>query len=103
MGELEARQLSSHGFAIAIDEAVPVIEEILEDPPEKQAWLGVQLGSIDSSSAAAGASVLWFDAMSVSYTRGAALVIRAPKSPAIAAKAKASSSRPAPTPARPST
>lgn len=34
------------GFAIAIDKALPIINEILTDPPEEQAWLGVQLGDI---------------------------------------------------------
>ena len=37
------------GFAIAIDEALPIVNEILTDPPEEQAWLGVQLGDIDSA------------------------------------------------------
>lgn len=50
---VQASSAENIGFAIAIDEAVPVIEEILEDPPEEQAWLGVSLGSIDSPSAAA--------------------------------------------------
>ena len=36
------------GFAIAIDEALPIVNEILTDPPEEQAWLGVQLGDIES-------------------------------------------------------
>lgn len=36
------------GFAIAIDEALPIVNEILTDPPEEQAWLGVQLGDITS-------------------------------------------------------
>lgn len=36
------------GFAIAIDKALPIINEILTDPPEQQAWLGVQLGDITS-------------------------------------------------------
>jgi len=36
------------GFAIAIDQAMPIINEILTDPPEEQAWLGVQLGNITS-------------------------------------------------------
>ena len=30
------------GFAIAIDDALPTIEEILNEPPERHAWLGVQ-------------------------------------------------------------
>jgi S1-C subfamily serine protease len=41
------------GFAIAIDEALPVIREILDEPPEDRAWLGVSIGSVDSSSDAA--------------------------------------------------
>lgn len=36
------------GFAIAIDGALPIVNEILTDPPEEQAWLGVQLGDITS-------------------------------------------------------
>lgn len=36
------------GFAIAIDEALPIVNEILIDPPEEQAWLGVQLGDVTS-------------------------------------------------------
>jgi serine protease Do len=34
------------GFAINIDSAVPVIEEILTKPPEQRAWLGVILGEL---------------------------------------------------------
>ena len=34
------------GFAIAIDRALPVIEEILDEPAARQAWLGVSLGSV---------------------------------------------------------
>jgi putative serine protease PepD len=49
----QASSAENIGFAIAIDEAVPVVEEILEDPPEERAWMGVSLGSIDSASAAA--------------------------------------------------
>ena len=41
------------GFAIAIDEALPVIQEILDEPPEDRAWLGVSIASVDSSSDAA--------------------------------------------------
>ncbi len=29
------------GFAISIDTALPIVEEIIENPPEKRAWLGV--------------------------------------------------------------
>jgi serine protease Do len=31
------------GFAIAIDDALPVVREILAEPPERRAWLGVQM------------------------------------------------------------
>jgi S1-C subfamily serine protease len=41
------------GFAIAIDEALPVIREILDEPPEDRAWLGVSIASVDSTSDAA--------------------------------------------------
>ncbi|MEA2452433.1 MAG: hypothetical protein QOG04_1143 [Actinomycetota bacterium] len=41
------------GFAIAIDEALPVIREILAEPPEDRAWLGVSIASVGSSSDAA--------------------------------------------------
>ena len=36
------------GFAIPIDEALPIINEILTEPPQRQAWLGVQLVNITS-------------------------------------------------------
>jgi S1-C subfamily serine protease len=49
---ITAASAENIGFAIAIDEALPLVEEILEDPPEKRAWLGVSLGSIESSAAA---------------------------------------------------
>ena len=39
------------GFAIAIDDAMPVIEEILNDPAQERAWMGISIqASIDSSS-----------------------------------------------------
>ncbi len=40
------------GFAIAIDQAIPVIEEILSKPPEQRAWLGVSIAQVDSDLAA---------------------------------------------------
>ena len=40
------------GFAIAIDEALPVIERISDAPPEAEAWLGISFSSVDSESAA---------------------------------------------------
>ena len=36
------------GFAINIDSALPIIEEILTTPPEERAWVGVILADIDS-------------------------------------------------------
>ncbi len=40
------------GFAIPIDAALPVIEEILREPPESRGWLGVQVGDLDGPVAA---------------------------------------------------
>ena len=40
------------GFAIAIDEALPVIEEIRREPVASRAWLGIAIGSVESDSAA---------------------------------------------------
>ncbi|MBA2313535.1 MAG: trypsin-like peptidase domain-containing protein [Actinobacteria bacterium] len=37
------------GFAIAIDSALPVIEEILAEPPEDKPWLGVYLQPVDDA------------------------------------------------------
>jgi S1-C subfamily serine protease len=39
-------------FAIAIDEALPVIDEIRKAPPASTAWLGIAFSSVDSESAA---------------------------------------------------
>jgi S1-C subfamily serine protease len=36
-----AGQAENIGFAIAIDQALPVVDEILEEPSSKRAWLGV--------------------------------------------------------------
>jgi S1-C subfamily serine protease len=54
------------GFAIAIDEALPVINRISDAPPATQAWLGIAYSSVDSESAAV---QLGLD----SSTRGAAV------------------------------
>jgi len=54
------------GFAIAIDEALPVIARISDAPPATQAWLGIAYSSVDSESAAV---QLGLD----SSTRGAAV------------------------------
>ena len=40
------------GFAIAIDSALPVIEEILSEPAEQRAWLGVLVADMDQAVAA---------------------------------------------------
>lgn len=37
------------GFAIPIDQALPVIQQLLSEPPERQAWLGVQTAVLDES------------------------------------------------------
>ena len=41
------------GFAIAIDEAMPVIDEIRNKPASKRAWLGVALAAVASAADAA--------------------------------------------------
>jgi S1-C subfamily serine protease len=63
------------GFAIAIDEALPVIDRISEAPPATQAWLGIAYSSVDSESAAV---QLGLD----SSTRGAAVTEVYPGGPA---------------------
>jgi serine protease Do len=45
------------GFAIAIDEAMPVIRQIIDEPHEKRAWLGVSLASIEGPGDAAAANI----------------------------------------------
>ncbi len=35
------------GFAIPVDAAIPVVEEILREPPEERAWMGVQIQSVE--------------------------------------------------------
>jgi S1-C subfamily serine protease len=47
-----AKGAENVGFAISIDEARPVIEEIRSKPADKRAWIGVTFDSIDSESAA---------------------------------------------------
>jgi S1-C subfamily serine protease len=48
---VQAGAAENIGFSIPIDEALPVIEEILSEPPEKRAWLGVTLGPVTPSAA----------------------------------------------------
>ena len=63
------------GFAIAIDEALPVIAQISDAPPTTEAWLGIAFSSVDSESAAV---QLGLD----SSTRGAAVTVVYPGGPA---------------------
>ena len=35
------------GFAIPIDEALPIVQQILSEPAEERAWLGVQTADLD--------------------------------------------------------
>lgn len=65
------------GFAIAIDDALPVIEEILTKPPEDRPWLGVIISSLDP----AGAEQLGLDR----DLEGAVITDLVPEGPAEAA------------------
>jgi S1-C subfamily serine protease len=49
----QASTAENIGFAIAIDEALPVIREIRSKPTERRAWLGVSVDSVNSEVAAA--------------------------------------------------
>jgi S1-C subfamily serine protease len=62
------------GFAIAIDGALPVIEEIRQTPPESRAWFGAAFGSVDTNDAAI---QLGLDAA----TRGAVVTVVYPGEP----------------------
>jgi S1-C subfamily serine protease len=53
----QASSAENVGFAIAIDEALPVIDEILSEPAEERAWLGVQVLGIESDLDAAQAEL----------------------------------------------
>ncbi len=41
------------GFSIAIDEALPIVNQLATQTPSQRAWLGVQAASVDSAAAAA--------------------------------------------------
>jgi S1-C subfamily serine protease len=70
------------GFSIAIDDALPVVKQLLTKPASQQAWLGVETVSIDSMATAA--------ALGLDPTvRGAAIVGVIPTSPAAAAGIRA--------------
>ena len=71
----QAAAAENVGFAIAIDEALPVIEEILSEPPEMRSWLGVSIAPVDSASDAA---QLGLDL----DVRGAAITLVFPDNPA---------------------
>lgn len=45
---VQAGAAENIGFAIPIDEALPIVEGILEDPPAERAWLGVTLGDVSA-------------------------------------------------------
>ena len=45
---VQASTAENIGFAIAIDEALPVIKEIRSQPLDRRAWLGVSVDSVDS-------------------------------------------------------
>ena len=62
-------------FAIAIDEALPVIAKIRKAPPDTEAWLGIAYSSVDSESAAV---QLGLDGT----VRGAAVTVVYPGGPA---------------------
>jgi S1-C subfamily serine protease len=62
-------------FAIAIDEALPVIAKIRQAPPDSDAWLGIAYSSVDSESAAV---QLGLDGS----VRGAAVTVVYPGGPA---------------------
>ena len=63
------------GFAIAIDEALPVIAQISDEPPTTDKWLGIAFSSVDSETAAV---QLGLD----SSTRGVAVTVVYPGGPA---------------------
>ncbi|MFN2587132.1 MAG: S1C family serine protease [Actinomycetota bacterium] len=48
---VQAGAAENIGFSIPIDDALPVVEEILSDPPDERAWLGVTLGDASPSAA----------------------------------------------------
>jgi len=55
------------GFAIAIDGALPVVHQIIDQPASQQAWLGISAASVDSATIASQLGV-------PTDTRGAAVV-----------------------------
>jgi S1-C subfamily serine protease len=76
----QASSAENVGFAISIDEAVPVVDQIITQPPSQQAWLGVQAATLNPRLAAQ----LGLPAT----TRGAVVVAVIPSSPAARAGLK---------------
>jgi S1-C subfamily serine protease len=74
----QASTAENIGFAIAIDEALPVIREIRSQPLDRRAWLGVSVDSLDS---AVEAAQLGLDPS----VRGAVVISVVPASPAASA------------------
>jgi S1-C subfamily serine protease len=74
----QASAAENIGFAIAIDEALPVIREIRSQPLDRRAWLGVSVDSLDS---AVEAAQLGLDPS----VRGAVVISVVPASPAASA------------------
>jgi serine protease Do len=70
-----ARSAENVGFAIAIDEARPVIDEIRSKPAAQRAWLGATFDSIDTAAAAVQIGL-------APGTRGAAVIAVFADSPA---------------------
>jgi S1-C subfamily serine protease len=70
-----ARSAENVGFAISIDEARPVIDEIRNKPADQRVWLGVTFDSIDSAAAAVQIGL-------APDTRGAAVIAVFADSPA---------------------
>jgi S1-C subfamily serine protease len=76
----QAGSAENVGFAISIDEALPVVQQILSQPPSEQTWLGVQAATLDAPLA----SQLGLPA----DARGAVVVGVIPSSPAVQAGLK---------------
>jgi S1-C subfamily serine protease len=76
----QAGSAENVGFAISMDEALPIVEQILTQGPSRQAWLGVQATTV--TSALAGQLGL------PAGTRGAVVVGVIPSSPAARAGLK---------------
>ena len=72
---VQAGSAENVGFAIAIDEALPVIHQIVTEPPARRAWLGISAASVDSDVAAQQLGL-------PAGTRGAVVVAVIPGGPA---------------------